>query len=128
MRVISLYILKCLLPNCDAQMVLVPNALSWLMTVPPALVLAAGLRRKERLRRRLMAAGRVWTALDARRTEGRQHAERHIERLSGASATHAESQAFACGCCSTAVYENAKSNNMPRGFPWRTTDKWPWNA
>ncbi len=55
----SLPSLPPLFPSC--QQILVPNAVSWLAMWCSSLVIAYGLRQKEKQRDLLLASGAVWT-------------------------------------------------------------------
>ncbi len=84
-----LYLVRLLDNPDDAavslQMILVPNAASWLAMWCSGFVIAYGLRQKERLRDVLLATGAVWTHHEnlARRMHGDQEAVRQrIDALS----------------------------------------------
>eukprot|EP00798_Chlamydomonas_sp_ICE-L_P023179 gene23179-30391_t len=70
---------------CGAVTIIIPNIVSWLLMWFSAMILAAGLYRKERVRAVLLANGAVWTAHEtvARRLyEDRAAAQAEVANLS----------------------------------------------
>ncbi len=69
------------------QAIIVPNAVSWLCMWLSSLLLAYGLRQKERVRDTLLASGAVWTMHEqvARRLrlQDQDELRRKIDNLSG---------------------------------------------